>query len=213
MIMIANSKFQIPNLAALFNPKTLFIFAVFLLTVYGSMLDVSAQRRDHLTTQEVELVRDAQQIDWRMKVFVKAIDRRFLVLNADGSQTKQVEKDIDTWGELPNGTRVQLLQDIERLLEEAISKIDDVAARDMKSDFFPISVHILADGANKFLPQLKTQLDKSTDEKEKGAILGAIEYCTQIIEASGKVKRETPKEIKKRKEKAEKESKNAGKDS
>ena len=170
------------------------------------MLTAQAQRRDHLTEMEVELVRDAQQIDLRMKVFVKAIDRRFLVLNNDGSQSKQIEKDLEKWGELPTGTRTQLLKDIERLLDEAISKIDDVAARDMKSDYFPNSVHILADGAVRFLPQLKIQLDKTIDEKEKGSILGAIDYCEQIIAASAKVKRESPKEIKKRKEKETKDS-------
>ena len=91
-------------------------------------------------------------------------------------------------------------------LDEAVSKIDDVASRDMTSDFFPNAVHILADGAARFLPQLKSELDKSSDEKEKGAIIGAIDYCNQIIEASAKVKRETPKEIKKRKEKEKKDS-------
>ncbi len=200
--MIPDSRFQIPNskFSVSSNQKILFGFLILLLTAYCSLLTVNAQRRDHLTEQEVELVRDAQQIDERMKVFVKAIDRRWLVINNDNSQAKQVEKDVNSWGELPTGTRAQLLKDIEKLLDEAISKIDDVASRDLKSDFFPISVHILADGASKFLPQLKAQLDKSTDEKEKGSILGAIEYCNEIIEASGKVKRETPKEIKKRKE-------------
>jgi len=186
----------------------IFVLFTLLLTAYCSLFTAQAQRRDHLTEMEVELVRDAQQIDERMKVFVKAIDRRFLVLNKDASQAKQIEKDIDTWGELPTGTRQQLLIDIEKLLDEAISKIDDVAGRDMNSDFFPNAVYILADGANKFLPQLKSQMDKASDEKEKGAIIGAVDYCNQIIEASAKVKRETPKEIKKRREK---ESKNQSK--
>ena len=181
--------------------KQFFVFLILLITVYCSVLTAQAQRRDHLTEMEVELVRDAQQIDERMKVFVKAIDRRFLALNNITAQNKSIEKDLDRWDELPTGTRQQLLSDIEKLLDEAVSKIDDVASRDMTSDFFPNAVHILADGAVKFLPQLKSELDKSDDEKEKGAIIGAIDYCNQIIEASGKVKRETPKEIKKRKEK------------
>jgi len=196
--MIQNFKFMFNN------RKKLFSLLILLLAVYCSLLTVQAQRRDHLTEMEVELVRDAQQIDSRMAVFVKAIDRRLQVLNNNVSQTKQTEKDFDRWGELPTGTRQQLLIDIEKLLDEAISKIDDVAARDMKSDFFPIAVHTLADGANKFLPQLKSHLDKSADGKEKGAILGAIDFCNQIIEASAKGKRETPKEIKKRKEKENK---------
>ena len=186
--------------------KQFFVLLILLLTAYCSLPAAQAQRRDHLTEMEVELVRDAQQIDERMKVFVKAIDRRFLALKPDASRAKEIGKDLDRWGELPTGTRGQLLIDIEKLLDEAVSKIDDVASRDMTSDYFPNAVHILADGAGKFLPQLKTELDKSADEKEKGAILGAIDYCNQIIEASAKVKRETPKEIRKRKEKENKSS-------
>lgn len=189
-----------------FKFSFLFLLLLICLQMFTAA-SASAQRRDHLTVQEVELVREAQQIDYRMQVFVKAIDRRFLVLNKDALQTKQTEKDLELWGEMPTGTRQQLLSDVEKLLDEAISKIDDVAARDMKSDFFPIAVHTLADGAKKYLPQLKSQLDRAADEKERGAILGALELCSQIIEASGKVKRETPKEIKKRKEKEIKDQK------
>ncbi|HLM60925.1 MAG TPA: hypothetical protein VK308_08985 [Pyrinomonadaceae bacterium] len=199
-----NSKLKTQNsklkILGVINGKTLFTLLITLVAAYCSLFTVQAQRRDHLTAEEIELVRDAQQIDHRMEVFVKAIDRRFSVLN-NAAPTKKPEKDADKWGELPTGTRQQLLTDIEKLLDEAISKIDDVAARDMKSDFFPNAVHTLADGANRFLPQLKSQMDKTTDEKERGAIIGAIDFCNQIIEASAKVKRETPKEIKKRKEK------------
>ena len=183
------------------NNKKIFSLLVLIFAAYCSLFDANAQRRDHLTEQEVELVREAQQIDLRMKVFVKAIDRRFLALSADTSQAKQVEKDSDVWGDQPTGTRLQLLIDIEKLLDEAISKIDDVATRDMKSEFFPKAVKVLAGGANRFLQQLKIQMERVTDEKERGAILTAIEFCNQIIEASGKVPKEEPKTDKKKKSK------------
>jgi hypothetical protein len=206
--MISQFKFQNVSRATQLSvgnrQKQLFAFLILLLVAYCSLPDVRAQRRDHLTEAEIELVRDAQQIDERMKVFVKAIDRRFLALKPDASRAKEIEKDSEKWGALPTGTRQQILIDIEKLLDEAISKIDDVASRDAGSDFFPAAVHILADGARGFLPQLKSELDKPADEREKGAIIGAIDYCNQIIEASAKVKRESPKEIKKRKEKANK---------
>jgi hypothetical protein len=154
-----------------------------------------AQRRDYLNELEIELVRDAQMIDLRTEVFVKAIDRRFLVIN---NQTvpndKKSKKDSEKWGELPVGTRSELLLDIEKILAAAIDNIDDVAVRDQKSELFPKAVRILADGANRFLPQLKSQLDKTNDQKEKGAIIGAIDFCNQIIEAAAKVPKETTKE-------------------
>ncbi len=212
--MILDFKFQnvsrAKRLSVVSCRKRFFIFLILLFAVYCSLPGVQAQRRDHLTEAEIELVRDAQQIDERMKVFVKAIERRFLALKPDASPAKQIEKDSDKWGALPTGTRQQIFIDIEKLLDEAVSKIDDVASRDMGSDFFPAAVHTLADGAKEFLPQLKSELDKAADEKEKGAIIGAIDFCNQIIEASAKVKRETPKEIKKRKEK---ENKSVQKDS
>ena len=158
-----------------------------------------AQRRDHLNGMEIELVRDAQQIDLRTEVFVKAIDRRFLVINNQTvSEDKKSKKDSEKWGELPIGTRKELFIDIEKILDEAVNNIDSVAERDQKSQFFPKAVKILADAANRFLPQLKSNLYKSTDEKEKGAILGAIDFCEQIIEASAKVPKEPTKEELKR---------------
>lgn len=191
------SKFHRPSPVAVIG-RGIFLSLFLLLTVHGSMLTAQAQRRDHLTEAEVELVRDAQQVDWRMQIFIKAIDRRLLVLkNETATNAKQIEKDSERWGELPTGTRAQLLNDIEKILEESISKVDDVAAHDIKSKLLPVAVNFLADGANRFVPELKLQLAQTTDEKERGAILGALEYCQQIIEASAKVPKLSPKEIKK----------------
>ncbi len=155
-----------------------------------------AQRRDYLNELEIELVRDAQMIDLRTEVFVKAIDRRFLVINIKAAgENKKLIRESEKWGELPVGARSELLLDIEKILAAAIDNIDDVAVRDQKSELFPKAVRILADGANRFLPQLKSQLDKTNDQKEKGAIIGAIDFCNQIIEASAKV----PADAKKKK--------------
>ncbi len=178
-------KFAIPVIAALFCVASLLPFSA------------NAQRRDQLSEIESELVRDAQEIDRRSEVFVKAVDRRFLVLNNDTSQSKKVEKDSAKWGELPKGTRAQLLLDIEKILEEAIDNIDNLAAHDTKSELLPKAVRILADASARFLPQLKSQLDKANTDVEKGAILGAIDSCNQIIKASAKLPKEESKKKKK----------------
>lgn len=176
-------------------------FAVLILSLFVSIqmfftTSAFAQRRDYLNELEIELVRDAQMIDLRTEVFVKAIDRRFLVINNQPvTDDKKSKKDSEKWGELPVGTRSELLLDIEKILAAAIDNIDDVAVRDKKSELLPKAVRILADGANRFLPQLKSQLDKTNDQKEKGAIIGAIDFCNQIIEASAKI----PADAKKKK--------------
>lgn len=176
----------------------LFAIAAFFCIAFLFPLSANAQRRDQLSEMETELVREAQEINLRTEVFVKAIDRRFLVLNNDASQSKKVEKDSEKWGELPKGTRAQLLIDIEKILEEAIDNIDNLATHDAKNELLPKAVHILSDASARFLPQLKSQLAKTNTDVEKGAILGAIDSCNQIIEASAKVPKEESKKKKKK---------------
>jgi hypothetical protein len=175
-------------------PAIITFFFITLIFPYSA----NAQRRDQLTEMETELVREAQEISLRTQVFIKAIDRRFLVLNNDTSKAKQVEKDLETWGELPKGTRAQLLLDIEKILQEAVDNIDNLAERDAKNELLPKALHTLADASAKLLPQLKSQLDKTNTETEKGAILGAIDLCNQIIEASAKVPKVESKNKKKK---------------
>ena len=172
--------------------------AFFCLTLFFPA-PANAQRRDYLTDEEVELVRDAQEIDLRVGVLTKAIDRRFLVINNDASQAKRVEKDAEKWGELPKGARGLLVWDIERILQKAIDDIDDVAARTKTDEkLFPKAMFALTDSCQGYIPKLKTLYDSAADEKEKGSILGAIDDCNQIIEASAKVPKVDPKEKKKK---------------
>ena len=39
------------------------------------------QGREHLTPQEIDLVKDAQVLDKRIDIFIKAADRRMIALN------------------------------------------------------------------------------------------------------------------------------------
>jgi len=176
------------------------ITAIFSLTLIFPQSVAAQGRRDFLNEQEADLIREAQAIDLRTAVFVKAIDRRFLVLN---NQTlpddKKSKKEAELWGDLPSGTRLELLTDIRKILASAIDNIDDAAAHNkMDAKLFPKAVRKLAEASNKYLPELKSNLTKTTDEKERGAILASIEYCEQIIEASAKVPKEETKDKKKK---------------
>lgn len=165
-----------------------FLIAVFSLTLVFSS-DAAAQRRDNLTYEEIELLRDIQELDMRMEIYVKAIDRRFLVLDNDASQAKQIEKDKEKWGELPAGTKTELLLDIKNILQEAIDKIDDVYEIDAKSLLIAPAVHTLADGARRFIPKLQAYGEAATDKKDVGSVYKSIEFCEQIIEAAEKLPR------------------------
>ena len=173
-----------------------FIFQISLFT------SANAQSRDYFTPEEVELIRDAQQIDQRVEVLAKTIDRRFAVLKIDVGGSKTTGKD---WGELPTGTRVELLSDIRNILQKAIDDIDNLAARpdsmvvdpdaghDKKkqkgyAELFPKAVKSLAAAARRYEPALKQALDTTKDEHEKGLISDSIDLCEEIIAAVPKLK-------------------------
>ncbi len=162
---------------------------------------VSAQGSDYLTTEEIELIRINQEIDKRMEIYVKAVERRFVNLPGAAPLTQKdkvrLEKEVETWGVLPDGSNEKLLSQIDNILDEAISKIDDVAERDVKSDLFPRAVHILADAARRFIPRLNTIAEATKDPREIALASSSIGYCNDIIEASAKAKK--PEDSKKQK--------------
>src|ERR1051325_2388076 len=125
-----------------------------LLLLFGLLSFASpatAQTRDHLTPQEVDLVKEAQVLDKRIDIFIKAANRRLLVLNggaATPANTKQAKKDAELWGELPTGSRAELVSDIARILDEAITNIDDVSSRDERNPLIPKSLRKLAQSVN-----------------------------------------------------------------
>src|ERR1043166_4942741 len=105
----------------------------FLLTLVVSLLLVSTAvaQRDHLTPQEVDLVKEAQVLDKRTDVFIRAAERRLIVINGTAAANeKQLKKESERWGELPTGSRAELISDIARIIDEAITNIEDVSMHD-----------------------------------------------------------------------------------
>lgn len=175
--------------------KRLFFLCLF---TFAFCLSVSAQR-DYLTDEEIELIRDAQQIDKRIELLAKIIDRRFHLLNINVNGAKPTGQE---WGEPPKGTRVELFSDIRNILQKAVDDIDNLAARpdsmvidpneDKKkkkgfADLFPKAVRTLAAAARRYEPALKQSLDTAKDEREKGLISGSIDLCNDIVAALQKL--------------------------
>src|SRR4030095_8733302 len=87
-----------------------------LITLCLAVHNAAAQTREHLTTQEIDLVKEAQMLDKRIDVFVHAIERRLIVLNStSAANAKQLKKDAERWGELPAGSRADLVSDLARI--------------------------------------------------------------------------------------------------
>jgi hypothetical protein len=148
----------------------------------------SAQTRDHLTDQETELVRFHQELDKRIEVLIKAMDRRFAVINGMAQPaSKKSMKDEPDWGDLPKGTRTELLGDIAGILGEAITNIDDVSRRDEKNPLISRSLRKLTAAANGYLTQLAGLKNQAKDVDEQAAIERVADNANDIIAVGAKL--------------------------
>jgi len=164
--------------------------ALFLFVAAGSVSTIKASAvdsRDYLTPQEVDLVKEAQELDKRIDVFIKAAERRLLVLtDPNAASNPQVQRDAKVWGELPKGTRTELIMDISNILDEAITNIDDVGARDEKNPLLSKALKSLANAANRFKPQLAAIAEKSQDTNERRAVEQVMDHIEEILSAANK---------------------------
>ena len=149
---------------------------------------VAAQSRDHLTPQEIELVQESQVLDKRTEVFIKAIERRMLAVNGNpATNTKQLQKDSEKWGELPRGSRAELIGDIARILEEAITNIDDVGYHDEKNPLLPKALRKLDAAAELLVTQLAQIGEQAKSPEEISSVTQALENAHSIIDAAKKL--------------------------
>ncbi|HEX8399075.1 MAG TPA: hypothetical protein VF644_16685 [Pyrinomonadaceae bacterium] len=144
----------------------------------------SAQKRDHLTEAEIEIIRDTQELDLRTKVFVKAAERRFVALGVlTESKPAKKEKDNSEWGAPPTGTRAELLGDIAKILEEAMNNLDNVWSREPKNPLVPKALKILSDAAARFQTQAASLDSKAASEKEREAVFQIKRDLENILQA------------------------------
>lgn len=160
----------------------------------------AAQKRDPLTDPEGELVRFHQELDKRIEIMIKAMDRRFAILNNTPQPSiKKLMKDEPDWGEPPTGTRAQLLGDIAAILDEAITNIDDVSRRDEKNPLISRSLRRLTAASNGYVVNLNTLKNQMKDDDELAAIERALDNAAQIIEVGGKLPAPSTEDKKKKK--------------
>lgn len=146
------------------------------------------QVRDHLTPQEQDLVKDTQILDKRIEVFVKAAQRRLLALNGtDAAAAKQLKKDQEKWGELPTGSRSELVRDIAKILDEAITNIDDVSTRDERNPLIPKALRKLAAEATIIVEKLRPLQSKASGEAELASFEELLENADSIVQAANKL--------------------------
>ncbi|HEX8355452.1 MAG TPA: hypothetical protein VF611_21270 [Pyrinomonadaceae bacterium] len=144
----------------------------------------AAQRtREHLTPEEIELVRENQVLDARTGVFVRAAERRLLAVTNPQEAARNAAKEKEKWGEL-KGTRAQLFYDISKILDEAVVNVDDVAAHDPESPLLRKSLYMLAAAAGRILPELSKLREGVAEEAEADQLDRALETAREIADAA-----------------------------
>jgi hypothetical protein len=175
-----------------------------LVILCGAPLTARALTRDFLTPQEVDLVKEAQVLDKRIEVFVKAAERRLLMLTGQTAPSdKQAQKDAEKWGALPTGTRTELIMDIANILDAAVTNIDDVALRDEKNALIPKALRKLAAAATRFQPQVASLNQQTQVVSEHRALEEVMTNIQEILEAAGRLPAEEEKQKEKGKSKKE----------
>ena len=160
--------------------RALLIFFALFISLPAQAADAAPQR-EHLTPEEIELVRDTQELDKRTAVFVKAVERRLLALTDPSA--KQLKDDLLKWGEV-KGTRAQMLSDVSRILDEAVVNIDDAATHNQKSPLLRKALYKLSEASNRFLPQLLPLRASAQNEPERENLEQAIEKAQEVIDAA-----------------------------
>ena len=178
--------------------RILLIFSVTLFAASTFIVHAAQPQRDHLTQQEVDLVKEAQILDKRIEVFIKAAERRMMVITGSASaNAKQLKKDSERWGELPTGSRAELVSDIARIFDEAITNIDDVSTRDERNPLIGKSLRKLAQAVNSIMGQLKPLSAEAKTDAEIASFELLNEDAQSILEAVNKLPPEVEKKAKK----------------
>jgi len=181
-------------------PRILSLLILVAVVSFSFAAIAAAQPRDFLTEHEADLVRFHQQLDKRIEVFIKAIDRRFAIINGlVQPKTKKLDRDEPEWGDLPKGSRAQLLGDIASILDEAITNIDDVSRRDEKNPLISRSLRKLTAATNGYVKQLNSLTSQTKDVDELAAIERVLQHAGQIIEVGSQLP--APSTDKKKKDK------------
>jgi len=167
------------NLRNLTDCLLLVILACFTISSAGAQ---KIQKRDHLTEKEDELVREFQEIDKRIEIYVKAADRRILVLATPAAT--QSKREEGNWGPLPTGTKLELLQDYKHILEEAEDKLDDLLNRDTVPPGLEKALSKFKEGTSRQISKLRALASQLTEKTEQRALAEAIEEAETVTKAS-----------------------------
>lgn len=139
------------------------------------------QSDDYLTEEEDDFVREAQEPDMRIKVFMKIIDRRLKAITNqtvaadDKKAQKNQEEENRKWGALPKLDRKGYLLQYSRAMDEAMAKLEDAYERNPKATTLTKALKNLLESTTEHLKIFHSLESVVQTEPEKAALADAIE--------------------------------------
>lgn len=163
-------------------PKLIPFLTALSLLLFFPLSGTGQSRGDVLNAQEGDRIREAQEIDWRVEVFLKIADRRLDALA--GLTPKLSKKDEENWGPAPTGTTEQLLRAYVKIIDELENKIDDAYERSPKSPRMKKAMEKLLKGAEANLARLQ-QLGQTVSGRDaQSALESAYEITRHLKEGA-----------------------------
>jgi hypothetical protein len=163
---------------------------------------------DYLNEQEVERVREAQEIDKRAEVFLRIADRRLNVLlgvpaiatapaaqkeKKEKEKKKDKDKDKDKeskndYGPEPTGTLSELLDSYSKVMSELLDKLDDAYEKKKDDPLLGKAMSKLLDNGENHLKRLDQLRPKVRSEAEETALEKAMEIAKMAIDGAREFK-------------------------
>jgi len=149
----------------------------------GRGVSASQLPNDYLSEEEDDHVREAQEADSRLKVFMKIADRRLALIIGpppvlgDKKSQKKADEELREWGSLPTLSHAELLRHYARAIDECMAKLDDAYERNPKSSALVKALNILRDSTDRHLQTLHSLEAQMKDESEGAALKHAIEVA------------------------------------
>jgi hypothetical protein len=166
-----------------FRQAALLLFMLCALISFAARVTAAQARREHLTPEEIELVRDNQTLDTRTGVFIKAAERRMLAVTRPEEAARDAAKEKEKWGEL-KGTHEQLFYDIGKILDEAVTNIDDSATHNPDSPLLRKSLYMLSQATARLVPEMTRLRADVKSEAEADQLDRALEIAREISDAA-----------------------------
>jgi hypothetical protein len=178
-----------------------------------------AAKTDYFTEDEIDLIRDAQEISARVPVYFKLAERRLIFLGLMEKSAQQIEKErkekekrekeqkksienranadkapIDDTAYLDNFSRAELIRGYTQVLEEVTTTIDDAYSR-------KLDVRDSLEDLAKFVRDTSPLLEKfkPRNDSERVALEIAVEKVRQTAADTKEALNKVPKTEKKRK--------------